>query len=77
MINAAAEQDGSCVDVLRVREHGVTLFESCGTAAGVQVLSESNLLTLDLIALGNLYPSRGFLLQYRGELEISTGFSFT
>ncbi|XP_048509032.1 uncharacterized protein LOC105686790 [Athalia rosae] len=61
----SAEQDGSCVDIIRIRENGVTLLESCGTAAGIQVVSESNVITLDLIALGNLYPSRGFLLQYK------------
>ncbi|XP_046596722.1 uncharacterized protein LOC107217638 [Neodiprion lecontei] len=59
------EQDGSCVDVIRIRENRVTLFESCGTAVGVQVLSESNVVTLDLIASGKIYPSRGFLLQYK------------
>ncbi|XP_046746947.1 uncharacterized protein LOC124411709 [Diprion similis] len=59
------EQDGSCVDVIRIRENRVTLFESCGSAVGLEVLSESNVVTLDLIASGKIYPSRGFLLQYK------------
>ncbi|XP_026826730.1 uncharacterized protein LOC105288005 isoform X2 [Ooceraea biroi] len=57
--------DGSCVDVVRVRDHGSTLFEFCGTAAGARVVSTSNVLTLDLVASRRLYSARGFLLQYQ------------
>ncbi|KAG7207617.1 hypothetical protein KM043_009238 [Ampulex compressa] len=57
--------DGSCSDVARVREAGVTLFERCGTAAGLKVVSNSNLVTLDLIASKRLYSARGFFLQYQ------------
>jgi len=59
--------DGSCVDVVRVRDRGSTLFEFCGTAAGARVVSTSNMLTLDLVASRRLYSARGFLLQYQGE----------
>ncbi|XP_071876453.1 uncharacterized protein [Bombus fervidus] len=59
------ESDGSCVDILRVREKGKTLFENCGTAAGVKVVSNSNVVTLDLVATKKLYTARGFFLQYQ------------
>ncbi|XP_012285725.2 uncharacterized protein LOC105702612 [Orussus abietinus] len=59
------EPDGRCVDVVRIRENGTTLFESCETFAGVQVNSKSNLITLDLIASAKLYPARGFFLHYQ------------
>jgi len=59
--------DGSCVDVVRVRDRGRTLFEFCGSAAGVRVVSTSNVLTLDLVASRRLYSARGFLLQYQGK----------
>ncbi|XP_043673441.1 uncharacterized protein LOC122631599 [Vespula pensylvanica] len=59
------EADGSCIDVVRVREKGNTLFERCGIAAGIKIISNSSLVTLDLIASTKLYPARGFLLQYQ------------
>ncbi|XP_076168695.1 uncharacterized protein LOC143147374 isoform X2 [Ptiloglossa arizonensis] len=59
------EVDGSCVDVVRVRERGRTLFEYCGAAAGATVVSNSNVITLDLIASKRLYTARGFFLQYQ------------
>ncbi|XP_014598126.1 PREDICTED: uncharacterized protein LOC106783788 [Polistes canadensis] len=59
------ESDGSCVDVVRIREKGNTLFERCGIAAGITIISNSNLVTLDLITSTRLYPARGFLLQYQ------------
>jgi hypothetical protein len=64
---ADARPDGSCVDVVRVRDRGRTLFEFCGSAAGARVISTSNMLTLDLVASRKLYSARGFLLQYQGE----------
>lgn len=54
------------MDVVRARDHGGTLFEFCGTAAGVRVASNTNQLTLDLIAVKRLYSARGFLLHYQG-----------
>ena len=60
------ERDGSCVDVVRVRDNGNTLFESCGTLAGVKVISNTNVVTLNLVASAKLYPARGFFLQYQG-----------
>ncbi|XP_011877755.1 PREDICTED: uncharacterized protein LOC105567469 [Vollenhovia emeryi] len=57
--------DGSCVDIVRARERGSTLFEFCGTVAGAQVLSDSNELTLDFVASRRFYNARGFLLQYQ------------
>ncbi|CAL7935389.1 unnamed protein product [Xylocopa violacea] len=59
------EPDGSCVDIVRVRENGRTLFEYCGTAAGVKVVSNSSVITLDLVAAKRLYTARGFFLQYQ------------
>ncbi|XP_015610299.1 uncharacterized protein LOC107275061 isoform X2 [Cephus cinctus] len=59
------ETDGSCVDVVRIRENSNTLYEFCGTAAGIKVTSSSNIVTLDLIASTRLYPARGFLVQYQ------------
>ncbi|XP_076393263.1 mannan-binding lectin serine protease 2 isoform X2 [Megachile rotundata] len=70
-----AESDGSCVDVVRVREKGRTLFEHCGTAAGVKIISNSNVITLDLIVSNsNVITARGFFLQYQvlGCPDIST-----
>lgn len=55
------------MDVVRVRDHGSTLFESCGTAIGTRIVSISNMLTLDLVASKRFYSARGFLLQYQGE----------
>lgn len=66
MILTGPEADGSCIDVVRVREKGNTLFERCGIAAGIKIISNSSLVTLDLIASTKLYPARGFLLQYQG-----------
>lgn len=63
---AGPETDGSCVDIVRVREKGRTLFEYCGTVAGVKVVSNSNVITLDLVATKSLYTARGFFLQYQG-----------
>lgn len=63
---AAHELDGSCVDVIRIRDSGKTIYENCGTAAGITVISNTNLVTVDLVASKNLYPARGFLLQYKG-----------
>ncbi|XP_011695344.1 PREDICTED: uncharacterized protein LOC105454436 isoform X1 [Wasmannia auropunctata] len=57
--------DGNCVDIVRVREHGSTLFEFCGTAAGVGVVSSSNVLTLDFVTSKRFYNARGFLLHYQ------------
>ncbi|KZC12961.1 CUB and sushi domain-containing protein 1 [Dufourea novaeangliae] len=59
------EVDGSCVDVVRVRERGRTLLEHCGTAAGVRVVSDLNVITLDLVASKRFYTGRGFFLQYQ------------
>ncbi|KAK1117414.1 hypothetical protein K0M31_016618 [Melipona bicolor] len=59
------ESDGSCVDIVRVREKGRTLFENCGTVVGVKVISNSNVITLDLVATKRLYTARGFFLQYQ------------
>ncbi|XP_006614158.1 uncharacterized protein LOC102675588 [Apis dorsata] len=59
------ETDGNCVDIVRVREKGRTLFENCGTAAGVKVVSNSSVITLDLVATKRLYTARGFFLQYQ------------
>ncbi|XP_076632123.1 uncharacterized protein LOC143347101 [Colletes latitarsis] len=69
-----SEADGSCVDIVRVRERGRTLFEYCGAAAGVTVVSNSNVITLDLVASKSLYTARGFFLQYQvlGCPDIST-----
>jgi len=64
---AGPDADGNCVDIVRVREHGSTLFEFCGTAAGARVVSNSNVLTLDFIASKRIYNARGFLLQYQGK----------
>lgn len=63
---AGPEVDGSCVDIVRVRDRGSTLFEFCGTAAGIRVESNTNLLTLDFVANKRLYSARGFLLHYQG-----------
>ncbi|XP_011505570.1 PREDICTED: uncharacterized protein LOC105368282 isoform X2 [Ceratosolen solmsi marchali] len=60
------EADGSCIDIVRVRDDGNTLFESCGTAAGVKIISNTNVVTLNLVASARLYPARGFFLQYQG-----------
>ncbi|XP_020291721.1 uncharacterized protein LOC109858652 [Pseudomyrmex gracilis] len=57
--------DGSCVDIVRVRDHGDTLFEFCGTVAGIRVVSNTNELTLDFVAVTKLFGARGFLLQYQ------------
>ncbi|XP_053998863.1 uncharacterized protein LOC128887221 [Hylaeus anthracinus] len=57
--------DGSCVDVVRVRERGRTLFEDCGAAAGERVVSNSNVITLDLIASKRFFTARGFFVQYQ------------
>lgn len=54
------------MDIVRVREKGRTLFENCGTAAGVKVVSNSSVITLDLVATKRLYTARGFFLQYQG-----------
>ncbi|XP_025270944.1 uncharacterized protein LOC105255023 isoform X2 [Camponotus floridanus] len=59
------QMDGSCVDIVRVRDRGSTLFEFCGTAAGTRIVSNSNVLTLDFVASRRLYSARGFLLQYQ------------
>ncbi|CAL1678788.1 unnamed protein product [Lasius platythorax] len=59
------QMDGSCVDIVRVRDRGSTLFEFCGTAAGARIVSNSNMLTLDFVASRRLYSARGFLLQYQ------------
>ncbi|XP_017790265.1 PREDICTED: uncharacterized protein LOC108572525 [Habropoda laboriosa] len=59
------EPDGSCVDIVRVRENGRTLLEYCGTAAGIKVVSNSNVITLNLVASKRLYTARGFFLQYQ------------
>lgn len=59
--------DGTCMDIVRVRERGSTLFEFCGTVAGVRVISNSNMLTLDFVASKRFYNARGFLLQYQGK----------
>ncbi|KAI4504555.1 hypothetical protein M0802_000105 [Mischocyttarus mexicanus] len=64
-IRTGPESDGSCIDVVRIRENGNTLFERCGVAAGITIISNSSLVTLDLIASTRLYPARGFLLQYQ------------
>ncbi|KAL6254629.1 hypothetical protein P5V15_013936 [Pogonomyrmex californicus] len=61
----APDADGNCVDIVRVRDHGRTLFEFCGTAAGTRVVSNSNVLTLDFVASERFYNARGFLLQYQ------------
>jgi hypothetical protein len=57
--------DGSCIDIVRIRDDGNTLFESCGTAAGVIIISNTNVVTLNLVASAKLYPARGFFLQYQ------------
>uniref|UniRef100_A0ABD2X5V8 CUB domain-containing protein n=1 Tax=Trichogramma kaykai TaxID=54128 RepID=A0ABD2X5V8_9HYME len=53
-------RDGSCSDVLRVHDSGNTLYESCGTKAGVEVVSDTNVVTINFRALSMLYPKRGF-----------------
>lgn len=68
--------DGSCVDIVRVRDRGSTLFEFCGTAAGTRIVSNSNVLTLDFVASRRLYSARGFLLQYQGKREEISNRSF-
>lgn len=55
---------------MRVREKGRTLFENCGTAAGVKVVSNSSVITLDLVATKRLYTARGFFLQYQGPFNL-------
>ena len=55
------------MDIVRVRDSCSTLFEFCGTAAGVRVVSYSNVLTLDFVASKRFYNARGFLLQYQGK----------
>ncbi|KYQ53339.1 hypothetical protein ALC60_07531 [Trachymyrmex zeteki] len=59
------DANGNCMDIVRVRDRGSTLFEFCGTAAGVRVVSYSNVLTLDFVASKRFYNGRGFLLQYQ------------
>ncbi|XP_034937513.1 uncharacterized protein [Chelonus insularis] len=59
------ESNGNCVDVVRIRENGKTLFESCGTRAGTRIISESNKITLDLMSASKVFPARGLLLQYQ------------
>ncbi|XP_008555882.2 uncharacterized protein LOC103577137 [Microplitis demolitor] len=58
------EPNGRCLDTVRVRENGKILFESCGTRAGMKIISNSNKITVDLISSSRVYPARGFLLQY-------------
>ncbi|KAK0171806.1 hypothetical protein PV328_005206 [Microctonus aethiopoides] len=58
------EPNGNCVDIIRIRENGRTLFESCGTRIGTKIISNSNKITLDLISSSRLFPARGFLLKY-------------
>ncbi|XP_066589214.1 uncharacterized protein [Prorops nasuta] len=65
-----AEADGSCIDVVRVRDSGNTLFENCATLAGLKIVSNSNVLTIDLVTSQvldpqRLYPARGFFLHYQ------------
>lgn len=60
------ESDGSCVDVLRIRDHGNTIYESCGTKSGVKIISNTNTITLNLISSKKFYAARGFFLQYQG-----------
>ncbi|XP_018055286.1 PREDICTED: uncharacterized protein LOC108691862 [Atta colombica] len=59
------DADGNCMDIVRVRDSGSTLFEFCGTTAGVRVVSYSNVLTLDFVTSKRFYNARGFLLQYQ------------
>ncbi|XP_044579782.1 uncharacterized protein LOC123261945 [Cotesia glomerata] len=58
------EPNGSCLDSVRIRENGRILFDSCGTRAGVKIISHSNKITVDLISSSRVYPGRGFLLHY-------------
>jgi hypothetical protein len=55
------------VDIVRVKDNDITLFEFCGTAAGVQIVSVTNKLTLDLVAFKKFNAARGFLLEYQGK----------
>ena len=41
-------------------------------AEGVNIISNTNLVTVDLIASEKFYPARGFLLQYQGISFLST-----
>ena len=66
---AGPDADGNCVDIVRVRERGSTLFEFCGTVAGARVVSDSNVLTLDFVASKRFYNARGFLLHYQGKMD--------
>ncbi|XP_001604693.2 uncharacterized protein LOC100121107 isoform X2 [Nasonia vitripennis] len=59
------ERDGSCLDVVRVRDNGNTLLESCGSIAGLRIVSNTNVVTLNLVSSARLYPARGFFLQYQ------------
>lgn len=54
------------MDVVRIRDDGNTLFESCGSVAGERVISNTNVVMLNLVASSRFYPARGFLLQYQG-----------
>lgn len=65
------EPNGDCVDLVRIREDGKTLFESCGTQIGVKIISNSNKVTLDLISSSKVFAARGFLLQYEGNILIN------
>ncbi|KAJ8670536.1 hypothetical protein QAD02_001795 [Eretmocerus hayati] len=60
------DKEGRCVDIVRISDSGETLFQSCGTMAGVKVISKTNVIALNLIADVMLYPARGFFLQYQG-----------
>ncbi|XP_028048251.1 uncharacterized protein LOC105833945 [Monomorium pharaonis] len=59
------DANGDCMDIVRVRESGSTLFEFCGTAAGARIISDTNVLTLDFVATRRFYNARGFLLHYQ------------
>ncbi|EFN75898.1 CUB and sushi domain-containing protein 3 [Harpegnathos saltator] len=59
------QANGSCVDIVRARDGDRILLEFCGTAAGVQVVSNTNLLTLDFVASKRFHNARGFLLHYQ------------
>lgn len=56
------------MDIVRVKDSGNTLFESCGTAVGTRIVSNSNKLTLDFVTTPTKFNrARGFLLQYQGK----------
>ena len=62
------KEDGSCIDVVQVQDSYQIIFETCGTIAGAKIISDTNIITVNLIGQTRIYPARGFFLQYQGLL---------